>query len=117
MDHHTDHRDFLRALGARLAQIRRERGLTQEQLAELAGVDPQTIQRAENGRTALSLVRLRGIAKVLGVGLADLFGAEQASVPEAPWGKGELQALAAFRAIPADRRHSAVKVLKAMSEE
>jgi len=117
MDNHTEHRAFLRALGARLAQIRRDRGLTQEQLAELAGVDPQTIQRAENGRTALSLVRLRGIAKVMGVGLADLFTAELEAVPAEPWGDNELQAMAAYRAIPADRKPWALKVLKALGTE
>ena len=51
-------RKFLTDLGARLAAVRRERGLTQEQVAEVVGVDPQTIQRAENGRTSLSLARL-----------------------------------------------------------
>ena len=117
MDLHNDHRAFLRSLGSRLAEIRRERGLTQEQLAELAGVDPQTIQRAENGRTALSLVRLHGITKVLGVGLADLFGTETEQVPAAPWGEGDLQAIAAYRAIPADRKPWALRVLKALGGE
>ena len=119
MSNKSDHREFLRAVGTRLSEVRRDRGLTQEQLAELVGVDPQTIQRAETGRTALSLLRLRAIARALGVGLAELFTAEDgqlSGVPEAPWVDDELQAAVAFKAIPEDRRRWAVKVLRALGE-
>lgn len=114
-----DHRDFLRALGARLAEIRRARKLTQEQLAEMVGVDPQTVQRAETGRTALSLVRLRSIAHTLGVSLAELFTVEGelGSIPDSPWSDDEMQAAVAFQAIPAERRGWAVKVLRALGGE
>lgn len=114
------HLDFLRAVGARLAEVRRARQLTQEQLAELVGVDPQTIQRAETGRTALSLVRLRTIAQALGIALAELFAVEDgqlASVPESPWPEDEMQAAIAFKAIPAERRVWAVKMLRALGGE
>ena len=84
---------------ASIGQLRRARRsapkLTQEQLAELAGVDPQTVQRAETGRTALSLVRLRSVVGTLGVSLAELFAVEDGelgSIPEDPWGDDEMRA-------------------------
>jgi len=120
MNTEADHREFLRALGARIAEFRRARKLTQEQLAELVGVDPQTIQRAETGRTALSLLRLRSIASALGGTLAELLSTGDGqlnSVPESPWPDDELRAALAYRAIPTERKPWAVKMLKALGKK
>lgn len=51
------------ALGAALAEARRERGLKQRQLAELSGVDQADISRIERGilaPTTPTLLRLAG---------------------------------------------------------
>ena len=64
-----------RALGrlARgLERIRRERNLTQAELAGLAGVSPSAISQAEAGRRGLSLDTLVGLAERLGTGVDDL---------------------------------------------
>ena len=112
----ADERDFLQGLGARLAEIRHDRGLSQEQVAEAAGVDPQTIQRAETGRTALSLARLRVIAGVLGIGLQDLFTALGSEVPVPNLDPDEIKVMSMWRKIPADRRELALQVLKAFTD-
>ena len=69
-----------RALG-RLAQglqrLRRERGLSQGELARLAGVTASAISQAEAGRRGLSLDTLVGLSERLGTSLDDLL----ASVP------------------------------------
>ena len=46
----TDDREFFVALGARIAQLRRERGWTQQELAEKLGVAQQTLAHYEVGR-------------------------------------------------------------------
>jgi len=46
---------FLEELGARIAEKRKEQGLTQEELAECVGVTNQTISLAELGKTALKV--------------------------------------------------------------
>lgn len=43
---------LLAELGRRLAQVRKQRGLAQEALAELAGVGIATLRRIEDGRDA-----------------------------------------------------------------
>ena len=111
----ADELDFLRAVGARLAEIRHERGLTQEVVAEQAGVDPQTIQRAETGRTALSLSRLRVISGVLGVGMAELFTGVGEPIPEPVMDPDEIRLNSIWKKIPADRRDLAMKVMKAFT--
>ncbi|HEX2062807.1 MAG TPA: XRE family transcriptional regulator, partial [Acidimicrobiales bacterium] len=71
-----------RALG-RLAQglqrLRRERNLSQGELARLAGVTASAISQAEAGRRGLSLDTLVGLSERLGTTLDDLL----ASVPSA----------------------------------
>jgi Predicted transcriptional regulators len=52
--------------GARLKELRRRRGLTQEALAEAAGLSVQCIKKIEGGGTA-RMETYRQIAKVLGV--------------------------------------------------
>jgi len=112
----TDDLDHLRRLGARLAEIRHQRNLSQNEVAERAGVDPQTIQRAETGRVSLSVGRLRKISTVvLGVPLSTLFEGVGSPVPEPGWSTDEVAVVSLWRRIPDDRRNLARKVLQAFT--
>lgn len=71
-----------RALGrlARgLERIRRERNLSQAELAALAGVTPSAISQAEAGRRGLSLDTLVALAERLGTGVDDLLVSDSPS--------------------------------------
>ncbi|MDQ3896214.1 MAG: XRE family transcriptional regulator [Actinomycetota bacterium] len=64
-----------RALGrlARgLERVRRERNLSQSELARMAGVTPSAISQAESGRRGLSLETLLLLSERLGMGLDEL---------------------------------------------
>jgi XRE family transcriptional regulator, regulator of sulfur utilization len=61
-------------VGEGLTRLRRARGLTQAQLARLAGVTPAAISQAESGRRSLSLDTLLPLCERLGIGLDDLLG-------------------------------------------
>lgn len=102
---------LLTAVGSRIAEIRRSRGLTQASVSEAAGLDPQSFQRAETGRSSLSLTRLRRVAFALGVEMAELFTTVGSTVPSTPWSPDEAVAAAAWRRIPVDRRDLALRVL------
>lgn len=56
----------------RIAILRKQRGWTQEKLAEESQVNTRTVQRLESGEDA-SLETLRLIANALDVQIADLF--------------------------------------------
>jgi transcriptional regulator with XRE-family HTH domain len=61
-------------VGEGLRRIRRQRNLTQGQVASLAGVTPGAVSQAETGRRGLSLDTLVPLCEALGIGLDDLLG-------------------------------------------
>ena len=70
---------FQRPDGVKAASLRRETGLTQEKLAEAAGVDRRTVQRVEAGE-CVSAASIAALAMVLQVSPSSLYG--QNSVTE-----------------------------------
>ena len=60
-------------LGRRIADLRRARKLTQEQLAEKVGCSVEFISLVERGVNAPSVAGLEKFAKVLKVQVRDLF--------------------------------------------
>ncbi|MEU9199394.1 helix-turn-helix transcriptional regulator [Streptomyces sp. NPDC048332] len=73
---HQDHPPWIldnrRALGDRIRDCRMRQNLTQDQLAEIAEVSRDTIQRIEGGQNDAKVSFLWKIAKALDVSLADL---------------------------------------------
>ncbi|MEU7416667.1 helix-turn-helix transcriptional regulator [Streptomyces antibioticus] len=63
-----------RALGDRIRETRNDRKLSQEKLADLAGLDRQAVNRIELGHQAALVDNLFRIARALDVPLRDLFG-------------------------------------------
>lgn len=64
--------DILERIGLNITLIRERRGLTQEKLAELAGLHRAYIGQIERGEKNLGLRNLEKIAKALGVQARDL---------------------------------------------
>ena len=71
-------------IAASIARLRRERGMTQEALAEVIGVSPQTISKWENSTTYPDVALLPVLADVFGVTIDALYGREmqQSLLPE-----------------------------------
>lgn len=61
-----------RVIGEEIRAARLHANLTQERLAELAGMDRQAVNRIEQGLASVKLDNLIRIAYALGVPLADL---------------------------------------------
>lgn len=59
--------DLLKEMGIRLTNRRRTLNLTQDQVAEMAGVTPQTISSAERGTKALRPENIVKVCNVLGI--------------------------------------------------
>lgn len=60
-------------IGNRIKELRRLRGLTQEQLAEMVEIDPRHLSGLETGRYFPSFVTLLKITEHLQVELPDIF--------------------------------------------
>jgi putative transcriptional regulator len=67
---------LLKDLGVRIRIIRKDKGITQLQLAHAIGKDQQSIQRLEKGNINPSYVYLQEIANGLNVSLLELLGQE-----------------------------------------
>ena len=64
--------DVLVRFGAKLRAVRLEEEISQEKLAELAGLHRTYVSSVERGERNISLVNIERLAKALGVPLADL---------------------------------------------
>jgi transcriptional regulator with XRE-family HTH domain len=68
-----------RAIHARILELRKKAGLSQEALAEAAGVDKTAVSHWENGVSAPTGSRLPAVANALGVAIDDLFRESKAA--------------------------------------
>jgi transcriptional regulator with XRE-family HTH domain len=70
-------------------RMRREKGLSQQELADLAGVGQDSISAIETGRHEPHPRTLRKLANALGVEVADFFREPAVPLPEAPREAGQ----------------------------
>ena len=76
----ADGRDFIQKVGHNLFMQRKRLGLSQADVAEQVGLEPESISRIENGLIAPTLSRLQQFGRVYGCSLIDLLG-EASSLP------------------------------------
>jgi transcriptional regulator with XRE-family HTH domain len=69
------------SIGTRIAEARKRKGLTQDQLAEAMGVSPQAVSKWENDISCPDITLLPQLADYFGISVDDLL--RGASVPEA----------------------------------
>ncbi|WP_233602940.1 helix-turn-helix domain-containing protein [Pedobacter sp. KBW06] len=83
--------DVILKISYRIKEIRKERGITIQELADRAGVSKGLISQIENNRTVPSLMVLIDIIKSLDVDLNQFFKDISASSNKAPWWSKEKQ--------------------------
>lgn len=71
------HNIFLKRLGKRIAQIRKQKSLTQLELSALAKMDDSSIRRIESGRNNSSIIILLRLAEAMNVSLKELLSIEE----------------------------------------
>ncbi|NLK99250.1 MAG: helix-turn-helix transcriptional regulator [Clostridiales bacterium] len=65
-----------KSIGNRISQLRREKGITQEDMAERLGVTPQAVSKWENDISYPDILLLPKISKLLGVTVDELLSGE-----------------------------------------
>ncbi|MFE2861683.1 helix-turn-helix domain-containing protein [Sphingobacterium multivorum] len=73
---HIRNEDLIKALGQRVRDLRSERKLTMEKLAELSGIDYRQLSYIELGQTDASLSTLYALSQGLNVTLSFLMDSE-----------------------------------------
>jgi transcriptional regulator with XRE-family HTH domain len=82
---------FFKALGVRIATLRKDSGITQVQLAEAMGVSQQTVASWEVGRRGVPASNLPGLARTLGVSVETLIGEKAPPAKRGPTPKLQQQ--------------------------
>ncbi|WP_440448276.1 helix-turn-helix domain-containing protein [Ruminococcus sp.] len=65
--------DIKLSVGKRVKELRNKLGISQEELADLAGLDRTYITSVECGKRNISIVNIEKLAKALKVSLAEFF--------------------------------------------
>ena len=68
-------------IGKRITLLRKEKGLTQEELATHMGVSPQAVSKWENDQTCPDISALPKLARLLGVTVDELLEGKQELAP------------------------------------
>ena len=68
--------DIRSKIGLRIKELRAERGVRQEEIANLIGMSRSYFGEVETGKRNVAAVNLEKIAKGLGVSLAEFFDSE-----------------------------------------
>jgi XRE family transcriptional regulator, regulator of sulfur utilization len=66
--------DIQLAVAEKIKKLRKAKGITQDQLAELSGLNRTHVYRLESGKQSMTLRTLKIIADTLGVKIRDLVG-------------------------------------------
>ncbi|MFY9316655.1 MAG: helix-turn-helix domain-containing protein [Burkholderiales bacterium] len=106
---------FFKDLGARVAQLRKDQGLTQTQLAERLGIAQQTLAHYEVGRLRIAASMLPVLAQTLGSSVEELIGQAPARAGgkrgPAPRLQQQLERLSA---LPKPKQRAVMEVLESM---
>ena len=68
-------------IGKRIASLRKDKGLKQEDLAQMLGVSGQAVSKWENDQTCPDISLLPQLAKILGVTVDELLSGKQELAP------------------------------------
>lgn len=83
-------------MGCLLKELRKERGMTQEQMAELFGVSNRTVSRWENGKNMPDISILIEISNYFNVGVLELIEGERTKEAMTTEKKDELKEIASY---------------------
>ncbi len=94
------------AIGSRLRELRKERGLTQAELARQIGIQQSDLSRMEKGEYRVSLDNLFKILGVFDLDLADFFGdqSEKTELEQQPLSRQDMKILHLLRELSPEGR-------------
>jgi transcriptional regulator with XRE-family HTH domain len=102
--------------GANLRRLRQARRLTQERLADRAGLDPKYLGSVERGQENISLDRIERLARALGVDAVELLEPEERG-RDAGLVRAVSRAEALLRRTKSGRRRLMLRLLEDVANE
>lgn len=86
-----DEKAFLRSLGRRIAELRKQQGLTQQQIADALEISQQHVASIEMGRRRIPVTLLAPLARLLAVSVEELIGEARTPAKRGPAPKLQAQ--------------------------
>jgi transcriptional regulator with XRE-family HTH domain len=106
----NDEKQFFQRLGLRIAQLRKERGLTQTELASTLGLTQQRVASFEKGRRRLAVSQLVPLSRALAVSVEDLLGEQSPARKRGPMPRLLLQ-VERIRELPKAKQRFVMEML------
>jgi transcriptional regulator with XRE-family HTH domain len=104
---------FFKELGVRIAQLRKEQNLTQQQLADQLGIAQQTLAHYEVGRLRVAVSMLPLLARTLGVSVEALVGEAPQPGKRGPTPKLQQQ-MERIRQLPKSKQRFVMEVIESV---
>lgn len=82
---------FFKALGARIAELRKDQGLSQQALADQLDIAQQTLAHYEVGRARMPVSLLPELGRIFGIGVDELLGLRNGTGKRGPTPKFQKQ--------------------------
>ena len=108
-----DEKEFFKAMGARIAQLRKDSGITQVQLAQVMEVSQQTVTSWEVGRRGVPVSAVPALARALGCTVETLVGEKAATVRRGPAPKLQ-QHMERINQLPKPQQRFVMQVLESV---
>jgi transcriptional regulator with XRE-family HTH domain len=107
----SDEQQLIKALGARIATLRKEQGLSQQVLADDLGVAQQTLAHYEVGRLRMPVSLLPEFSQRFGVSVDELLGLRNGSGKRGPTPKLQQQ-IERLNRLPKAQQQVVMKMLE-----
>lgn len=108
-----DEKEFFKAMGARIAQLRKDSSITQVQLAQVMEVSQQTVTSWEVGRRGVPVSAVPALARALGCTVETLVGEKAATVRRGPAPKLQ-QHMERIHQLPKPQQRFVMQVLESV---
>jgi transcriptional regulator with XRE-family HTH domain len=109
-------KEFYQALGRRIAEARKARGLTQQQLADELGMPQQTLAHYEVGRVRVAVAQLPLFARALAVTVDELIGEESTPGKRGPTPK-LLQQMERIQLLPRAKQRFVMEMIDTVLQQ
>lgn len=111
-----DEKKFFKELGARVATLRKEQGVTQVQLGETLGIAQQMVASYEVGRRRIPVSMLPRLAHALAVPLEALLGVSNGAAKRGPTPKLQQQ-MERIHRLPKTRQKFVMEMLETVLQQ
>jgi transcriptional regulator with XRE-family HTH domain len=111
-----DEQEFFKSLGRRIAELRREQGLTQAQLGKALGLSQQQVAHFETARRRVPASVLPALAKALAVSVEELLDAQRKPKKRGPTPVLQRQ-LERVSELPRSRQRFVIEMLETVLQQ